>query len=433
MSNTSGTTSTIYTDEEIRATNIYNFPQNSTANSVADDRNPFTRPSQAFGALNTVLARGWINHLFNDNHRVTFLVRIQEAGIKLLNTARLLVTIKEATTNQILDLKNQQKETEEKYHELNNKYLLLEHQAKELGETVEELRQTRGIPREEFPLAQVVQRITAQFQEKDETIRELREEDSEELRSLRLAADEALGERGEDDWHNGETLKRGISLLSEERNEWRKSAIKVLQIENPTTTTLINRFEELSKKEEKLQETTKTKNIFYASHQKLQKLEKEIFEIFQTTDLTNGWETHLSQDEQRELSHQDQLLNQRCPKPEEHEEVKDWRHVAQVSANTASERYDRPVPTPEQLREIVSNLKGQEKHADQLLIHNQAIIFEWENVGLRVVPNKQEIPPTVEEATQRIVEIFTLWDKDRDELVQLRETLRALNTTATIP
>ena len=82
-----------------------------------------------------------------------------------------------------------------------------------------------------------------------------------------------------------------------------------------------------------------------------------------------------------------------------------WERNAQRAANAAAHRQDQPVPTPEQLGEIVEGLAGREAHSDRLAMENQEIIFAWENVGLRLVPHPDKIPPTPEQATERLQEL----------------------------
>jgi len=81
-----------------------------------------------------------------------------------------------------------------------------------------------------------------------------------------------------------------------------------------------------------------------------------------------------------------------------------WERNAQRAANAATHRQDQPVPTPEQLSEIVEGLADREAHSDRLVIENQEIIFAWENVGLRIVPHPDDIPPTPQQATERLEE-----------------------------
>jgi hypothetical protein len=98
------------------------------------------------------------------------------------------------------------------------------------------------------------------------------------------------------------------------------------------------------------------------------------------------------------------------------EQLEEYRRAAQAAANAAAHRKDQPVPTPKQLEQIAKGLASQESHADELAIHNQAKIFEWENVGLRLCPNKDDIPPTVEAATIQILALYQrLRDLERDQ------------------
>ena len=97
-------------------------------------------------------------------------------------------------------------------------------------------------------------------------------------------------------------------------------------------------------------------------------------------------------------------------------EVEEWKEAARFVANTAAQRGDQPTPDPEQLRQIVDGLKNQEEHADELTIHNQAIIFAWENAALQIVPQKDDIPQTPEDFRESVQTIITT-------LRQLRETL----------
>jgi hypothetical protein len=55
--------------------------------------------------------------------------------------------------------------------------------------------------------------------------------------------------------------------------------------------------------------------------------------------------------------------------------------------------------TLDELAQAIQGLKQTESHSDQLVGENQALLFEWENLGLDLVPNPEGIPPTPQTAS----------------------------------
>ncbi|KAK4161320.1 hypothetical protein QBC43DRAFT_291977 [Cladorrhinum sp. PSN259] len=84
-----------------------------------------------------------------------------------------------------------------------------------------------------------------------------------------------------------------------------------------------------------------------------------------------------------------------------------WERNAQHAANAAAQRQGQPVPSPEQLGAIVEGLAVREAHSDRLAVENQEIILAWENISLRIIPHPNDIPPTPDQAAERLEELMT--------------------------
>jgi hypothetical protein len=101
---------------------------------------------------------------------------------------------------------------------------------------------------------------------------------------------------------------------------------------------------------------------------------------------------------------------------EEREEklTQDYNHLIDQGQETLE-----LLPNCENIEQFHSAVKGliqREHHADQLAGDNQAIIFEWENVGLDLLPNKDGIPPTALEAQIAVKQLINSLGATLDRL-----------------
>jgi len=216
-----------------------------------------------------------------------------------------------------------------------------------------------------------------------ETTQKEREDSEDELQDVREALEEIFGE-DKKQWPNGESIKRAWQKHQKEDLE------KKTQHQKET--------EKLLKQISTLTEGNCPKP---SEHQEITTLQKEIKELQTTT----------------------------CPKPQDHQDIKDLKKKnteyrsttveagvalqTAINKNTALQQELEKcfsllpgVTTFEQLSSAIHGLQNTEDHATNLVGELQATLFDWEDIGLILVPTADGRPPSIADVNIRVTQLI---------------------------
>jgi len=323
---------------------------------------------------------------------------------------------------------NTKRVTEKKRDELVEERKLILRTSKDFGKGVTELR--KKFEREGTPtsLSEILPAL---------------EQDFEETHSKRIKIENDL--RDSRDLHDKETNRR-IEL--EKENKDLLDQVQTLQ------KTVETAQKEREDSEDELQDLREALETIFGEDKKNWPNGKSI---------KTAWQKHLKEDSEAKTQHQsetEKLLKQintltggNCPKPSEHQEIATLRkEVRELRTSTCPKPSDHQnikelekknveyrsttveagvalqtsinknaelqkelencfsllpnVTSFAQLSSAVHGLQNTEDHATNLVGELQANLFDWEDIGLILVPNKDGIPPSIADANIRVTQLI---------------------------